>query len=132
MNMHMMNDLERIRVDLEPVEDRLVENLLNAGVGIDEGRVMTPGLPPYRRLDCDGRALVYLRIRPKKGGIRVDLSGLWYPQRDHELRIPGSSGMASFLVSSRAEADALAPFLCAVVHHTRALLTAEAERRKRA
>ncbi|NJK88379.1 MAG: hypothetical protein HC923_02605 [Myxococcales bacterium] len=55
---------------LEDIADAFVRTLTDSGTGIREGEVMTPGPPPYRRLDCDARALCYVRVRPKKKAVR--------------------------------------------------------------
>lgn len=65
--------------DLDALMEALIQAVLDAGLdaglGITEGRVATVGPPPYRRLDCDGRALAYMRIRARAGAVRIDLGG---------------------------------------------------------
>ena len=52
---------------LEHITSLVIDRLTGARkLGISEGTVMTPGPPPYRRLDCGGRALAYIRERPRK------------------------------------------------------------------
>ncbi len=125
-------DLDEVRESLEPVAEQLVRLLCGASMGITEGQVMTPGPPPYRRLDCDARALCYIRVRPKKRGVRVDLSGLWFIAGSSRFRIPGSSGMASFMIHDPAHAFELAEYLRDVVHYTRHRYAEDRQRRRHA
>lgn len=118
------------REELEPIADHFIRYLIDARVGIKEGEVMTPGPPPYRRLDCDARALCYVRVRPKKRGIRVDLSGLWCLAGESRFRVPGSSGMASFMIKDGAHAEELARYLVDVVYFTRRRFSEDRHRRR--
>jgi hypothetical protein len=52
---------------------RLIDRVLSTDPGIEEGVVMTLEKMPYRRLDCGGRALCYIRVRPTKRVVRIDL-----------------------------------------------------------
>lgn len=123
------NNFEAYRLQLEPVAEHLVQHLVSSGVGLREGEVMSPGPAPYRRVDGDSRALVYVRIRPKKRAVRVDLSGLWCIAGECRFRIPGSTGMASFLISELSHAEELARYLVDVVYFTRRRYAEERTRR---
>lgn len=107
----------------DPLEDilaGLIRDLLEANLDIQEGKVMTSGDAAYRRLDCDQRALAYLRTRPKKRAVRVDVTGLWRTPRSSKLKIPNAGGSATLLVHSRSEARVAVKFLRDTVERTRA------------
>ncbi|MBI2372892.1 MAG: hypothetical protein HYV07_02715 [Deltaproteobacteria bacterium] len=82
---------------LDRLADELIHGVLVEALGIREGIVMTEGPPPYRRLDCDGRALAYVRSRPKKDVVRVDISGLWAAPPPSPLQISTATGTALLL-----------------------------------
>lgn len=124
-----LNDLDEIRAVLNPLSDDLVDALCQSSLGVWEGKVMSPGRPPYRRLDCDARALCYIRVRPKKRAVRVDVSGLWVLAGECPLRVPGSSGNASYMVRDFEDVEVLVSFLVATVRHTRSLYRRATERR---
>jgi hypothetical protein len=126
------NNFDGYREELEPVAEHLVQCLVDARIGVKEGEVMTPGPPPYRRLDCDARALCYIRVRPKKRAVRVDLSGLWRFGGECRFRVPGSTGMASFMIGDVAHAEELARYLIDIIYFTRRQYAAERARKKRA
>ena len=58
---------------LSDLASSLIASITGTELSVREGTVMTLGPAPYRRLDCDGRALAYVRARPKKRGVRVDV-----------------------------------------------------------
>jgi hypothetical protein len=72
--------------ELEALANELITEMARDGV-VREGTVMTEGPPPYRRLDCDGRALAYVRTRPRKKAVRVDVSSLWAPGNPEPIPI---------------------------------------------
>lgn len=111
--------------DLHQWMNEIVRIVTHSGERIFEGIVMTPGPPPYRRLDCDGRALAYLRLRSRKGGIRIDISGLWVPPRRSPLSIPTASGAASLMVRQRDEIGEAVAFLFETVETTRQAIRAQ-------
>ena len=114
---------------LESIVAALIDRLTRSDeMGISEGTVMTPGPPPYRRLDCGGRALAYIRERPRKRAVRVDLSGLWQPKRPSSLQVESSSGSASLMIRSLEEIEEAIAFLEEAVLHT---VYVEAQHRKR-
>jgi hypothetical protein len=88
-------------LELESLATQFILHLSVAPEGISEGVVKTYGPAPYRRLDCDGRALAYMRLRLKRKMLRVDVSGLWLPPKPSQLRIRASNGSASLAISSR-------------------------------
>ncbi len=112
--------------DLHQWMNEIVRVVTHSGERIFEGIVMTPGPPPYRRLDCDGRALAYLRLRSRKGGIRIDISGLWVPPRRSPLSIPTASGAASLMVRQHEEIGEAVSFLFETVQTTRQAIRAQA------
>ncbi len=110
--------------DLIVTLDRLVNELIGAvlavGVkGMYEGDVMCSGPAPYRRIDCDGRALAYIRARPRKKAVRVDITGLWKAPPSASIRVPNACGAASLLLKSEVEVYEAARFLVATVDRTR-------------
>lgn len=86
---------------------------------VREGVVTGTGPRPYRRLDCDGRALAYIRERPKKRGVRVDVSGLWQVPASSRLRTHGASGAASLWIRSPGDVAEAARYLWEAVELTR-------------
>jgi len=124
------------RLDLLPVLRRLAGELiaaaLEAGVsGLTEGTVLSSGPAPYRRLDCDGRALAYIRPRPRKKAVRVDITGLWRAPRGSKLRLPSAGGAAALLLKSEVEVYEAVRFLVQTVERTRRH-EAQAEEKARA
>lgn len=111
------------KIDIVPVLQRIAEVLVtaaeSAGVeGLLEGDVLCAGPRPYRRLDCDGRALAYIRVRQRKKAVRIDVTGLWRAGSSR-LSVPTASGAASLLVKSEIEAYDAVRFLVATVERTR-------------
>jgi hypothetical protein len=101
--------------------DELIE-ALTMSEAIREGAVTTTGPSPYRRLDCDGRALAYIRVRPKKRGVRVDVSGLWIAPYVSRLKIAGAGGAASLFLRTHQDVRDAAHYLNDTIEHTRATL----------
>lgn len=115
-------EAEQLRRDaLEAMSDALIASLLSAHLEVTEGTVMTVGPPPYRRLDCDGRALAYVRVRPRKQCLRVDISGLWVLPPPCAICVRAASGPTSLLLRTEADIRAAAQYLSDAVLKTRAL-----------
>ena len=117
--------------------DTLADDLINVVTDdsthrIREGTVMTMGPPPYRRLDCGGRALAYVRSRPRKGAVRVDISGLWVKARASYLEVRGSSGSVSLMLRCDEDIEEAASYLGEIVAHTRRLEREHAQRARAA
>jgi hypothetical protein len=102
------------------IEQRFMMAMTQLALGIREGEVMTQGPTPYRRLDCDGRALVYVRQRPRKDLVRVDVSGLWLAPATSSLQIPGAIGAASLALRTEEDCDKAVEFVRKAVGKTRA------------
>ncbi|MBX2810410.1 MAG: hypothetical protein KTR25_01310 [Myxococcales bacterium] len=111
---------ERIRRLLDQLGSELISRIIGNQSAITEGQVMTVGPPPYRRLDCDGRALAYIRSRPRKVSVRVDVSGLWVAPSSCTLQIPSASGIA-LLIQTYKDIEPAVAFLDQVVSTTRAI-----------
>lgn len=109
---------ERIRRLLDQLRDELIERIRTAIPAVEEGQVMTVGPPPYKRLDCDGRALAYLRSRPRKVSVRMDLSGLWVVEGPSPLQIPSAAG-AALLVRTYKDIEPAIEFVASVIDTTR-------------
>lgn len=118
---------EALRRQLEAIAQTAMIRVQAGVIDVREGTVMTIGPPPYRRLDCDGRALAYVRVRPRKRAVRIDISGLWVKPRPSPLCIPTSSGCATLLLQSWRDVEEAAAFLRETVACTR-----EYELRRRA
>jgi hypothetical protein len=99
--------------------ENFIRSLVTSPLEVSEGRVMTIGPPPYRRLDCDGRALAYIRRRARKKAVRIDVSGLWKAERSSRLRIPTASGSATLLVRSADDLEEAVEFLHDTIERTR-------------
>lgn len=120
------------QLDKDPLGDALATALIEAmaglGPGIEEGRVRGR-TARYRRLDCDGRALAYLRVRRRPPvGLRVDLSALWLRPGPSALEIPGRTGSVSLLLTEPLDVAEAARYLAWAVAHMRALLARERSR----
>lgn len=110
---------DSLNAHLLALADSLITEATSIG-SIREGVVMTVGPTPYRRLDCDGRALAYVRARPKKRAVRIDVSGLWFTPKSCRLSVSGASGAASLLVSSEQDLSEAVRYLRETVERTRA------------
>lgn len=106
--------------DLDALAATLIQRAIDGGV-MREGTVMTPGPPPYRRLDCDGRALAYVKTRKRKRALRVDISGLWVLPLPRGLAFRSATG-ASMLLQDEAEIEEALRYLNQVVELTRRML----------
>lgn len=79
---------------LERLVEAFVIALIGTELGISEGQVRSQRDPaPYRRFDCDRRALLYLRVRPKKDLLRIDLAGHWLAPARNPLSLGRSRGV---------------------------------------
>ncbi len=116
-----MNSNEVSKERLDAMLGELIQALLDAELDIREGKVMTEREAAYRRLDCDQRALAYLRARPKKRAVRIDVTGLWQTPRSSRLRVPNAGGAATLLVRSKSDARMAVKFLRETVERTREL-----------
>ena len=109
--------------DLNSTLESLANELIAAAVrefeGVREGTVMTVGPAPYRRLDADGRALAYVRVRPRKRAVRIDISGLWRASPPSPLRCSSAGGSATLLVHGRGDLVEALQFLGRVLEETR-------------
>ena len=107
---------------VEGLVERLIARTLELLPEAREGTVMSArAAPPYRRLDCDGRALCYVRLRPSRGGARIDLAGLWIPPQSLAASSTRTCSAVATFWLFRAEDEAkVAESLRATVEHTRA------------
>jgi hypothetical protein len=103
---------------LELIESAFIHDVLDQIPAVREGTVMCVGPAPYRRLDCGGRALAYVRLRPRKGFVRVDVSGLWRAPAASALRVPGAGGAASLALRTEADRRAAVEFLKLTIEET--------------
>lgn len=87
---------------------------------ISEGLVRSLAALPYRRLDCHGRALAFVRLRPRRRAVRVDVSSLWVPPAASALGVATRVGSAALVVRTLADAAAAGVFLAATIESTRA------------
>ena len=88
--------------ELDRLIDLLIHELTKRDPAIHEGFVRTVGPPGYRRLDYDRRALAYVRARPKKGMVRIDVPGSWRGPLSSRLSLPAANGWA---LAVRTESD---------------------------
>lgn len=100
-------------------EDLIARIVADLDAGIEEGVVLCTGPAPYRRLDCDGRALAYIRVRPRKRAVRVDVTGLWKAPTRSRLIIPAAGGAATLLVRSHIDVSDAVRYLVRSVERTR-------------
>ncbi len=104
---------------LESLAAELIQTVVSRLEGVREGTVMTVGPAPYRRLDADGRALAYVRVRPRKQAVRIDISGLWRASVPSRLRCASAGGSATLLLRGRADLAEALEFLGHVLAETR-------------
>ncbi|MEE2902246.1 MAG: hypothetical protein VYC39_07945 [Myxococcota bacterium] len=121
--MHISIEIQK---DLEELRTQLIGKLLESSTELSEGTVMTMGPAPYRRIDCNGRAVAYIRTRPRKQAVRVDISGLWVicPQsRKHldRIMVRSATGSVSLLIKSKADIEASIQLIVNTVLHTQKL-----------
>lgn len=105
---------------LEALATSFIDEAVRVLTGVREGIVMTVGPAPYRRLDADGRALAYIRVRPRKHAVRVDISGLWHVRGPSRLRVPSAGGSATLLIQNPADVPEALRVLGRAVDETRA------------
>lgn len=109
-----------LKAHLDRLRSELVRKTTALLPDTREGAVMSLGPAPYRRIDCDGRALAYIRTRPRKGVVRVDVSGLWLVPRDAAIAHPSASGSATLYLQSLSDVLPAVRFLEASIRTTRA------------
>jgi hypothetical protein len=125
-----------VRPAIDPVKhsyfvglaQELIADVCRLAPHIQEGPVMSRGAAPYRRLDCDRRALAYVRARPRKEMVRIDLSGLWRVPRESRLMLHGSGSSATLMLRSAEDKSEAIAFLIAAVDLTRSLYAEERAR----
>lgn len=110
----------KMRIHIAELASRFVCALTAACPETEEGVVMTTGPKPYRRIDCDGRALAYLRIRTRRAALRIDVSGLWVVPREHPMRTSTASGAATLYLFSEDDFEEAIAFLEHTISMTRA------------
>ncbi len=96
-----------------------IQHVLELCPEITEGTVMSIGPAPYRRLDCDGLALAYIRPRPRRSAVRIDVSGLWLVTRPSRLLIPHAAGAASLMLTAADQIPEATRLLRQIVDDTR-------------
>lgn len=111
---------DEIVLRLEQLEDLLFAAVTTAGLDIVEGTVMTQGPRPYRRLDCGYRALAYVKCRPQKEAVRIDVSGLWRRPRPSPLQVTTASGGTTLMVKNAEDLKEAIAFLKETVVASRA------------
>ena len=130
--MHISIEIQK---NLEDLRTEFIGRLLNSSANLNEGTVMTMGPPPYRRIDCQGRAVAYIRTRPRKQAVRVDISGLWVisPQVSEKVQrimVRSATGGVSLLLKSKEDIDASVQLISETVMHTQQLENAYAARKQ--
>lgn len=108
---------KKSRRELSRIMDYLVTQAQILVEGVYEGYVNSKA-KPYRRLDCDAKALAYCRLRPRLNGIRVDVSGLWVAPPRCSLSIRGSTGAASLFIREMSDVPVVINFLRATLSET--------------
>jgi hypothetical protein len=110
--------------------DTVICALLAEVPGTTEGQVMTAqDRAPYRRIDCDGRALVYVRPLRRRGAVRIDVSGLWCVEREASIRIATGTGSATLLLKVREQVEPAVAYVRDAVLRTREAYARERRRR---
>lgn len=71
----------------------------------------------YRRLNCGRPAVAYIRPRPTKGLVRVEVTGAWRAPDACTLEVPGSVGR-TLEVRVRSDIDIAVDFIVSAVART--------------
>ncbi len=113
------------RTELDNLIDGLITEITCELPDVIEGQVESAAGPPsYRRIDCDGRALAYLRARPRKRCVRVDITGLWRAPIEGALAEPMAAGSTSLVIRGTEDFPEVLRYLRSVVDRTRIDLAA--------
>ncbi len=108
------------RIELDNLINSLIESMKLELPDVMEGEVDgKAGVPSYRRIDCDGRALTYLRARPRMKCIRVDITGLWRAPVEGPLAEPMAAGSTSLVVRGPHDFPEVLRYLRKVIDRTR-------------
>lgn len=120
MNIARIDTQADLEARLRHLEEEMIAELTSLDLDIVEGKVMSRGPAPYRRLDCGHCALAYLRRRPSKRAVRVDISGMWNrPRWNAAARARTASSMVTIMVRSVEDLDEAVAFLRETVLLTR-------------
>ncbi len=104
----------------DPIDEIMQTLFDSVSNEITEGLVRSERAAPYRRLDCHGRALAFVRRRPRKNGVRVDISTLWLLPELPAIAIPARGVGASLMLRTMSDVAIAVAFLAATVECTRA------------
>lgn len=101
----------------------IIQRMEARELGIVEGRVSSMR-PNYRRLDCDGRCLVYLRTRASIHAVRADVPPSWLRVEPCRLTVATTNrGLsAALMVHDEKDVDVFLEFLIQTVAETRAAM----------
>ncbi len=105
-----------MKEQLDWLADQLIQTLCARDPEIAEGFVRTVGPPGYRRLDYRNRALAYVRSRPKKAIVRIDVPGIWRGPLTCSLSMASANGWALALRTEHDVPEAVQAILTAVEH----------------
>jgi hypothetical protein len=108
--------------DLTKLMNAFMERMTMAP-GVTEGQVLTVGPPPYRRLDCDGRALAYVSMCPpptRQEIVQIDVLGLWKIACPPRLRLPTADSLGPLVLKNFDDLEEALEFLNQVISKTRA------------
>lgn len=108
-------------MDLEVLAAKVIDDLIARKVGATRGNVQTTQKkPPYQRIDCDNRALAYVRVRPRKKIVRIELAGKWKVPRASPLMIDSKGGPPVLALRWPKDQEEAIAFLTEVIIETRA------------
>ena len=105
----------REHAELGGVASELISRVLALNPKLVEGRVMTYGDPPYRRIDTPSHALCYVRVRAKRHAVRVDVSGLVGATSPPKRLLVPSAGGVTLMIRAGADAALAAEWLAGLV-----------------
>lgn len=109
---------QRLREYYDHLAKMVYERLLAREPSLKIGRDQVHSPPYYRRIDCDGRALVYFKPRPRKRWLRIELTSLWEVAATTTLAVRTSTGIA-LLIDKGDEIEEAVEFLLMAIQYTR-------------